>query len=91
MKLVDRLNNALITYALLIAFLLLAYYSYQDKQEHGYQQSDVESLNELIRTGAVQKHPRDFTEAELIADVWNLTQVDVTQPVYLFGKDGGKI
>lgn len=88
MRIIERLNNALIAFAVLLGFLLLAYYS---QQEHGYEQSEVEALNHLIATGTIQKHPRQFSEAELIADVWNLTQVDVTQPVYLFGKDGGKI
>lgn len=37
------------------------------------------------------KHPRQMTQAEALAEVWNLTQDDIAKPIYLFGKDGGKI
>lgn len=37
------------------------------------------------------KKPHQYTKEQALYEVWNLTKGDITKPIYLFGKDGGKI
>lgn len=77
----------IITLACLLAFIALAMQSLK----HDAMASNDE-VNAFIAKQLEQyKHPRQMTQAEALAEVWNLTQDDIAKPIYLFGKDGGKI
>lgn len=85
MKLLSQLNNALFAFAVLMIFIWLAYASIQ---QHGYDVSEIEALNQLVENNTVRRDPQRLSQSAAIAEVWGLTQDDVVKPVCLFGKEG---
>lgn len=80
------LNSPVITLALFLIFIALSWLSLQPRQAHS------SSLGEFVERKVSEYNPKKkHTRAEAIADIWNIDMDGISKPVYLFGKDGGKI
>lgn len=81
MKLVDRLNTALMALLLLMIFIALAIYSQEQRQATNKEASAFiqQKLQEY-------KHPRSMTQEQALYEVWGLTQEDAVRPVNIFAE-----
>lgn len=68
----------------LAAFIAIAMHSLN----HQAMASNDEANAFIAKQLEQYKHPRKLSQAAAIAEIWNLTQADVAQPVCLFGKEG---
>ena len=45
---------------------------------------------ELTMEQLLDRIEREFSQRDTLSEVWNPENLDITKPIYLFGKDGGK-